>query len=62
MELNNCLLEKKPTQIESLLQPHQTRAFGVVVNDVAKRHPAMDGKQDSQCISIGADSLPLHFD
>ena len=34
----------------------------MVVDDVAKRYPAMDGKQGSQCMSIGADSLPLHFD
>ena len=61
-KINNCLLDTSPTQVESLLQPHQARAFGVVVNDVAQRHPAMDGKQGSQCISIGADTLPLHFD
>ena len=61
-KINNCLLDISTTQVESLLQPHQARAFGVVVNDVAQRHPAMDGKQGSQCISIGADTLPLHFD
>ena len=59
LKLNNCLLDNNETQTESLLQPHQARAFGVVVNDVAKRHPAMDGKQGSQCMSIRADSLPL---
>ena len=62
LKLNNCLLDNNESQTESLLQPHQARAFGVVVNDVAKRHPAMDDKQGSQCISIGADTLPLHFD
>ena len=37
LKLNNCLLDKNDTQTESLLQPHQARAFGVVINDVAKR-------------------------
>ena len=62
LKLNNCLLDKNPAQIESLLQPHQARAFGVVVNDVAKRHPAMDGKQGGQCICIDKDTLHFHFD
>ena len=34
----------------------------MVLNDVVKRHPTMDVKQGSQCISIDADSLPLNFD
>ena len=62
LKLNQCLLDKEPSQHESLLQPHQARAFGVVVNDVAKRHPEMDGKQGGQCICIDTDTLPLHFD
>ena len=56
------LLDKNNTQTEYLLQPHQARAFGMVVNDVAKRYPVMDSKQDSQCVSIGADTQPFHFD
>ena len=62
LKINQCLLDKEPSQHESLLQPHQDKAFGVVVNDVAKRHPEMDGKQGGQCICIDTDTLPLHFD
>lgn len=62
IKLNQCLLDKNTSQQESLLQPHQARAFGVVIDDVAKRHPSGDGKQGGQCISVGCDTLPLHFD
>jgi len=62
LKINQCLLDKDPSQQESLLQPHQARAFGVVIDDVAKRHPSKDGKQGGQCICIGKDTLPLHFD
>ena len=41
IELNQCLLDLS-SQSESLLQPHQARAYGVIVNDVAKRHLATD--------------------
>ena len=33
LKTNQCLLDKEPYQHESLLQPHQTRAFGVIIND-----------------------------
>ena len=42
LELNQCLLDSNPGQSESLLQPHQARAYGVVINDVAKRHLATE--------------------
>jgi len=45
LELNQCLLDSCSNQNESLLQPHQARAYGVVVNDVASRHLATDNKQ-----------------
>ena len=41
IELNQCLLDLS-NQSESLLQPHQARAYGVIVNEVAKRHLATD--------------------
>ena len=47
---------------ESLLQPLHIRAFGVVIDDVARRHPVKDGKPGGQCIHVGTDKLPLHFD
>ena len=48
LKYNQCLLDKEPSQHESLLQSHQTRAFGFIINDVAQRHPEMDGKQGGQ--------------
>ena len=56
------MLDKEPSQHELLLQPHQARAFGVIVDDVAQSHPEMDGKQGGQCICIDTDTLPFHFD
>ena len=34
----------------------------MVINNVAQRHPEIDGKQGGQCICIDTDTLPLHFD
>ena len=48
LKINQCLLDKDPSQQDLLLQPHQVRAFGVVVDDVAKRHLSKDGKQGGQ--------------
>ena len=42
--MNQCLLDSTAGQTESLLQPHQARAYGVIVNDVAKTHSAADKK------------------
>ena len=39
LKVNQCLLDKEPSQQESLLQPHQARAFEVIINDVAKHYP-----------------------
>ena len=61
-KLNNCLLDNDVTQRESLLQPHHARAFGIVIDDVARRHPGRDGKPGGQCIHVGTEKLPLHFD
>ena len=44
LRINQFLLDKEPSQHESLLQPHHARAFGVIVNNIAQRHPEMDGK------------------
>ena len=62
IKINQCLLDKTLSQKESLLQPHQASVFGVVIDDIAKNHLSMDGKQEGQCIIIGSDILPLHFD
>ena len=49
--INQALLDLNPTNLESLLQPHQARAYGVVVNDVAARHLATKQKQGCQKFS-----------
>ena len=35
---NQVFLDNDPTQTEALLQPHQVRVFGVIVDDCASRH------------------------
>ena len=62
LELNQCLLDRSNSQLESLLQPHQARAYGVIVNDVARRHVATENKQGAQNIIVEGKSLPLNFD
>ena len=44
VQLNQVLLNRDPDQTESLLQPHQLRASGVLVDDVPTCHTASDGK------------------
>ena len=56
------MLDTDPSQIEALLQPHQTRAFGVIVDDYAMCHVAVNGEPGSQCIVIGEDKCYLRFD
>jgi hypothetical protein len=62
LKINQALLDTNPLQTEALLQPHQARAFGVIVDDCARRHCSAIGKPGGQCITIGKDVLPLHFD
>ena len=51
-----------PHQTESLFQPYQARAYGVVVDDVAKRHKGANGTHGSQSVYAQGHTLPLHFD
>ena len=37
-KINQAFLVNDPTQTEALLQPHQVRAFGIIVDDCASRH------------------------
>ena len=43
IKLNQCLLDVDSKQHESLLQPHQARAFGVIVDDCTRCHLGVDG-------------------
>ena len=61
-QLNQCFLDRDPSQDEALLQPHQCRDFGVMVDDCAKCHLNNDGDPGGQCIRVGDDIIPMHFD
>ena len=43
-KINLAFLDRGSNQAESLLQPRQTRAFSVIVDDCAKRQLAASGK------------------
>ena len=60
--ISQALLDLNPASFESLLQPHQARAYGVVVNDVSGRHLATDKNKGCQNLVVGEKSLPLYFD
>ena len=62
LELNQCFLDRDPLQTEALLQPHQARAFGVIVDDCSSAHLGPDGLAGGQCLTIAGVSYPMHFD
>ena len=59
--LNQCFLDRNPDQTESLLQPHQARAFGVIVDDCSSGHICADGLRGSQSITVGDKVFKMHF-
>ena len=61
-KLNQCFLDRNPKQTEALLQPHQMRAFGVVVDDCASCHLGPSLKPGGQCLTIADTSYGMHFD
>ena len=61
-KINQCLLDRDPMQTEALLQPHQMRAYGVVVDDCAKCHISTNGQAGSQQITVGNKCYPMNFD
>ena len=62
LKINQALLDPNPFQKEALLQPHQARSFGVVVNDVAARHTGPNGLPGEQSFKVDEDTYPLYFD
>ena len=62
VELNQVLLDRNPDQAESLFQPHQLCASGVLVDDVPACHIASDGKPGNQCVQVVDQKIPLYFD
>ena len=61
-QINQAFLDRDPLQTEALLQPHQARSFGIIVDDCAKRHLSSSNKPGGQCIIIGSKQLDMHFD
>ena len=59
---NQAFVDRDPTQSESLIQPHQMRAFGVIVDDCAKSHLGPTNLPGGQCISIENKRYGMHFD
>ena len=62
MHVNQGLLDLNPLQMESLLQPYQARAHGVIIDDVCIRHKGVDGQLGTQCIYVDEHELPIRFD
>ncbi len=60
--VNQALLDRDARQTESLLQPHQCRAFGTAVDDCSTFHPDVHGGKGTQQIKVDGTSIPLHFD
>ena len=61
-KMNRCLCDTDPHAVESLLQPHQARHHGVLIDDISKCHQSITGDFGTQCIKIDNHTLPLMFD
>ena len=42
--INQAFLDRDPLRTEALLQSHQSKAFGIIVDDSNKRYIALTGK------------------
>ena len=62
LKINQAFQDKDPRQSEALLQLHQARAFGVIVDDCASRHLAPIGNPGGQCITVDKTDYKMHFD
>lgn len=62
MRVNQCLLDTDEESDEFLLQPHQLRDHGVVVDDVSTKHLGPNGEYGKQSIVAGNVTYPLKFD
>ena len=60
--VNQALLDRDARQNESLLQPHQCRAYGTAVDDCSTFHPNVHGGKGTQQIKLMNASIPWHFD
>ena len=62
LKINQALLDTNSGHNEALLQPHQVRSFGIIVDDCAQRHMGPNSTSGGQVITIGGDNIPLYFD
>ena len=62
LKINQTLLDTNPDQDEALLQPHQVRSFGIIVDDCAYRHMGQNSIPGRQVITIGGHNILSHFD
>ena len=62
LKINQALLDQNPGQDEALLQPHQVRSFGIIVDDCAQRHIGPNLAPGGQVITVGDHNIPLYFD
>ena len=61
-KINQAFLDRDLNQTEELLQPHQAKSFGVIVDDCAKIHLATYGKPGGQYLQVGNKQCDIHFD
>ena len=61
-KLNQALLNTEPGLKESLLQPYEARANGVIIDDVPTRYTGNDSTGGTQRIVVNGDEIPLFFD
>ena len=60
--INQALHIEDDNQLESLLQPHQARSFGTLIDDVPRHHLGIDGKAGTQCVKVPGHVIPLLHD
>ena len=58
-QINQAFLDRDPLQTEALLQPHQARSFGIVVDDCTRRHLSSTINLGGQCIVINNKHLDM---
>ena len=61
-KLNQVFLDRNPLQREALLQPHQMRAFGVMVDDCSRSHLGPSNRPGGKCIIVNNIQYDMHFD
>ena len=59
--MNQCFLDMDPSQTEALIQPHQARAFGVIVDDCARCYIGANGLVGGQYIKTNGVHYGMHF-